>query len=60
MIDAAEPFPIGTLVKKREGYDFPGTVVSVFWTTAGKKRYVVEFHSTPMLHIFSESNLERR
>jgi len=47
-------------VGKVSGYEFPGTVVSVFFTLDGKRRYVVEHAiSRGMLHIFSGSQLIR-
>ena len=53
-----EKFKIGDKVYKPKGYKFPGTVVSVFRTTAGEIRLVVEMEGYGMLHIFSESQLE--
>lgn len=53
-------FKIGDKVFKPKGYKFPGTVVSVFLTTAGEKRVVAELEDNGMLHIFAESQLELR
>jgi hypothetical protein len=50
-------FKIGDRVYKIVGYKFPGTVVSVFETTTGKVRLVVEMDNYGLLHIFSEENL---
>ena len=54
-------FDIGDIVRKVGGnYEATGTIVSVFWTLAGKVRYVFEFAAYPgMLHIFNGSQLER-
>lgn len=52
-------FSIGDRVIKATGYAYPGIVVSVFETCAGKLRYVVEHTvSVGMLHIFNEEQLE--
>ena len=53
-------FQIGDKVDKATGYSFPGTVVSVFITTTGKVRLVVEMEGFGLLHIFSEENLVKR
>lgn len=61
--DDVEMFELHQRVRKRNGYRFPGIVVSVFWTTTGKVRYVVEADSDDfkgMLHIFSNNDLESR
>ena len=51
-------FEVGTQVYKRSGYEFPGTVVSCFFTLDENERYVVESLRTPgMLHIFSPNQL---
>ena len=50
-------FKIGDKVDKLTGYKFPGTVVSVFETTAGKIRLVVEMDNYGLLHIFNEDGL---
>ena len=48
----------GEYVNKTSGYQFPGVVVAVFQTSAGKTRYVVENMMFPgMLHIFSGEQL---
>lgn len=56
-------FFVGELVKKKQGYNFPGVIVAVFLTTKSAWRYVVEC-TVPgvegMLHIYSEKDLERR
>ena len=50
-------FNIGDKVEKYTGdYQLEGVVVSVFQTTAGKTRYVVE-HDPGFLHIYGEANL---
>ena len=51
-------FKVGDTVQKIKGYDYIGTVVSVFNKTNGDIRLVVEEHKTGMLHIFNENNLE--
>ena len=55
-----EQFSIGDKVKKVSGdYVLEGVVVAVFFTLAGRLRYVVEH--TPaapgLLHIYAHSNL---
>lgn len=50
-------FNIGDKVNKTKGYKFPGTVVSVFTTTTGNVRYVVEMDEYHLLHIFNEEQL---
>lgn len=52
-------FEIGDKIHKPKGYKFPGTVVSVFRTTNGDVRVVAELDDNGMLHIFSESQLEK-
>lgn len=51
-------FIVGQRVYKPKGYEFPGTVVSVFNTTKGERRVVVEMDKYGLLHIFNESQLE--
>ena len=53
-------FEIGDKVCKPKGYKFDGIVVSVFETTQGDIRIVAELEGNGMLHIFSESQLEKR
>ena len=50
-------FKVGDKVNKVSGYSFPGTVVSVFTTTTGKIRLVVEMDNYGLLHIFNEDGL---
>lgn len=51
-------FQVGDEVEKRSGYEFPGTIVARFRTSAGALRYVVEHDiSRGMLHIFSGEQL---
>lgn len=52
-------FKVGDKVNKITGYSFPGTVVSVFTTTAGKIRLVVEMDNYGLLHIFNEDGLKK-
>ena len=52
-------FKVGDKVDKVSGYSFPGTVVSVFITTTGKVRLVVEMDNFGLLHIFNEDNLKK-
>ena len=51
-------YKVGDTVQKIKGYDYIGTVVSVFNKTNGDIRLVVEEHKTGMLHIFNESTLK--
>jgi hypothetical protein len=54
-------FMIGDKVRKTSGYQFPGVVVSVFFTRAGAERYVVECtvpECAGMLHIYNGNQLE--
>lgn len=48
---------IGDRVNKITGYQFPGTVVSVFQTLKGETRVVVEMDEYGLLHIFNEAQL---
>jgi hypothetical protein len=53
---------IGTLVRKVEGYGFPGEVRAAFTTRAGTLRYVIEATGADyagMLHIFNPMQIER-
>ena len=50
-------YKVGDLVNKAKGYEFPGTVVSTFYTTTNQVRYVVEMDNFHLLHIFNESQL---
>lgn len=52
-------FKVGDKVDKITGYSFPGTVVSVFTTTTGKIRLVVEMNNFGLLHIFNEDGLKK-
>ena len=54
-------YPIGTMVKKKTGYLYPGIVVATFEKLNGEQRYVIESlvpDVLGMLHIFSEKDLE--
>ena len=54
-------FDLYSYVEKKEGYRYPGMVVSVFYTRADKIRYVVEAINPDfegMCHIFSEEQLQ--
>lgn len=56
-------FKIGDKIRKSKGYSFDGEVVSVFKTIKGNIRIVAELttaNGEGMLHIFSESQLEKR
>ena len=53
-------YKINNKVDKSKGYTFPGTVVAVFYTTAGLLRYVVEMDEHKLLHIFNEEQLKAR
>lgn len=50
-------FKVGDRVEKVRGYMFPGTVVSVFYTTLGEIRVVVEMDTYRLLHIFNQEQL---
>ena len=52
-------YQVGDKVHKISGYSFPGTVVSVFKTTAGEDRLVVELDNHRLLHIFNFSQMEK-
>lgn len=52
---------IGDQVEKVKGYRWPGVVVAIFETTAGKLRYVVECTVPEVagaLHIYSPEQIE--
>ena len=54
---------LGDKVQKCDGYKYPGIIVSVFTTTDGRVRYVVEADHPDfrgMLHIFTDAQLEER
>ena len=52
-------FKIGDLVRKVKGYEFFGTVQSVFQNRKGDKRIVVESNpSAGLMHIFNEEQME--
>ena len=53
-------FQVGDKIRKPKGYAFDGTIVSVFQNTKGDIRVVAELDGKGMLHIFSESQLEKR
>lgn len=58
---ADDPFPVGTPVRKRRGYRFPGVVVASYLTLSGERRYVVECTADGAAgcqHIFSPEQLE--
>lgn len=52
-------FRLGQLVEKYTGdYQVVGEVRAVFWTRAGKLRYVVELDPCPgLLYIFNQTQL---
>ncbi len=54
-----DDFSVGDRVDKREGYKFPGTVVSRFTTSAGGLRFVVEMDFYGLLHIFNGKQLKK-
>ena len=61
IVNGNTPYAVGNKVLKPKGYAFPGKVVSVFSTTAGETRYVVELESADagaLLHIFNGDQLE--
>lgn len=50
---------VGDRVAKAKGYNFPGTVRSVFENHRGDILVVVEFwHDTGLLHIFNENQID--
>ena len=54
-------FKVGDRVKKITGYRWPGVIVSIFNTTKGEKRIVVECTVPEVLgalHIYNESQLD--
>jgi hypothetical protein len=53
-----ERFKVGDKVYKPKGYQFDGTIVSVFKNLKGETRLVAEMDVNGMLHIFNESQLE--
>ena len=56
-------FKPGDMVQKREGFRFPGVVVSAFMTLDGERRYVVEASNRDFrgcLHICAGKQLEMR
>jgi hypothetical protein len=53
-----ERFKVGDKVYKPKGYQFDGTIVSVFKNLKGETRLVAEMDGNGMLHIFNESQLE--
>lgn len=58
----AQSFMIGDRVKKKNGYLWPGVVVSVFMTLQKKVRVVVECDVQEVsgaLHIYSPDQLEK-
>ena len=59
-MSADQVFKRGDRVNKKSGYTFPGVIVSIFPTTAGLPRAVVEATGEEyrgMLHIFSLEQL---
>ena len=48
---------VGDWAVKQSGYNFAGTVRSVFMTGRGELRFVVDFADSGLLHIFSPSQL---
>jgi hypothetical protein len=58
-----QSYDLGDKVNKRDGYKYPGVIVSVFTTLDGKVRYVVEADHPDfrgMLHIFGDNDIEER
>jgi hypothetical protein len=56
------PFEVGDQVRKKTGYLWPGVIVAIFQTTAGKVRVVVECTAEAVagaLHIYSLEQIER-
>lgn len=54
--DPYRGFKVGDAVKKVQGYAFPGEIVSLFTTTEGEERCVVELKADgvgSLLHIFN-------
>lgn len=51
-------FQVGDKVVKTSGYQFPSTIVAVFYTTRGDVRVVAELDGLGLLHIFNEQQLE--
>lgn len=59
MTEISQKFKVGDRAYKPKGYKFPCTIVSIFNTTSGEVRIVGEMVDNGMLHIFSESQLEK-
>lgn len=60
-IETAPKFKVGDRVRKINGYAWPGEVRSVFTTTQGKRRVVVECTVKEVegaLHIYNEDQIE--
>jgi hypothetical protein len=53
-------FNIGDRVDKVRGYQFPSTIVAVYWTTGGELRYVAELDNLGLQHIFNEEQLKHQ
>ena len=53
-------FKVGDKAYKPKGYLFPCTIVSIFRNTKDDVRIVAEMDNNGMLHIFNESQLEKR
>lgn len=54
---------VGDRVQKLKGYRWPGVIVAIFQTTAGKTRVVVECTVADVagaLHIYAPEQLERQ
>ena len=48
----------GDFVRKKQGYEYIGWVVSDFVKTTGERRIVVQEHRSGMLHIFNPDQVE--
>lgn len=62
-LESQTKFTQGDFVNKKDGYKFPGIVVSVFKNLNNQTRYVVECTSDDVkgcLHVFNEDQLEHQ
>ena len=60
-LDQMFTYKMMDMVRKKDGYTFPGVIVSRFVTREGFRRYVVECTAPGAdgcLHIFNEQQLE--
>lgn len=51
-------YPVGTRLKKKQGYQYIGDVIMQGYTKSGKERVVIEMDGTGILHIFDPEQCE--